>query len=311
MTTAVADKKLIRPLVTPDGVPLNLELASYGERASAVLIDLFIMGISFAAIAFLAGIFTSGQTWDFMFVLIILAFFVIRSFYFIFFEIRWHGATPGKRAVGIRVIDRKGGVLEPEAVFARNLMREVELYLPMTLFFVQADVGIAAWVLVLNTIWLGIFVLLPLFNRDRLRAGDMIGGTLVIRAPKISLLADPVGAKHEGTESGAAEFDLKYAFTKNQLDVYGVYELQTLEQVLRTRGKEKDEIFKAVAGQIAAKIGWSGDSYDNDCERFLKDFYAASRRHQEGNLLFGKRKRDKFDVKDNIPRPKKEKRPRR
>ena len=61
----------------------------------------------------------------------LLAFFLLRNFYFSWFECRWHGATPGKRLLGLRVIDAHGGTLTPEAVLARNLMREVELFLPL------------------------------------------------------------------------------------------------------------------------------------------------------------------------------------
>ena len=87
MTAAATVKNNIRPLVTPDGVPLNLELASYGERVSALLIDLLIMSVTFGAIL-LGGFFLmSCATWDLLVVVIIMAFCAIRSFYFIFFVV--------------------------------------------------------------------------------------------------------------------------------------------------------------------------------------------------------------------------------
>ena len=43
---------------------------------------------------------------------------------------RWRGITPGKRVFGLRVIDRGGGALRADAVIARNLMREIEVFLP-------------------------------------------------------------------------------------------------------------------------------------------------------------------------------------
>ena len=42
--------------------------------------------------------------------------FMIRNLYFVTFELAWRGATPGKRMVGLRVIDRAGGPLQPSAV---------------------------------------------------------------------------------------------------------------------------------------------------------------------------------------------------
>lgn len=288
--------KRIRELVTPDGVPLNLELATYGERASALLIDLTIMGLTFGAILLASFLLFSTATWEILLVLVILVFFAIRSFYFIYFEINWHGVTPGKKALGLKVIDRKGGVLEPESVFARNLMREVELYLPITLFFVQADIGLEKTYLILNFLWIGIFVLLPFFNKDRLRAGDMIGDTLVIRSPKVQLLSDPVkSTRGIFDKENHPDLEVKYSFSAKQLNIYGIFELQTLEKVLRTKGKDTEEIMLTVANQIAKKIGWQGGPLDHFYERFLSDFYTAMRKHHEAQLLFGKRKKDKFD----------------
>jgi len=285
--------KGLRPLVTPDGVPLNLNLATFGERAGALMIDLAIMMGAFIALGLLAGGLGFVGLGNVVVIFLIIGFFLIRSFYFIFFEIKWHGSTPGKRAVGLRVIDRKGGRLSPDAIFARNLMREVEVWLPMTLFFVTPQVGLEKWIWVLNAIWLGIFVLLPVFNRDRLRAGDFIAGTMVIRAPRTKLLLDPVQKNKI-----AADEPIKatFTFTRQQLDVYGIFELQTLEQVLRTTGAEKQDIFDSVANQIADKIKWDGDYSLADAEVFLRDFYAAMRKHHEAALLFGKRKKDKFDT---------------
>ena len=60
----------------------------------------------------------------------ILAFLII-NFYFSFFEIRWQGQTPGKRQVGIRVIDSRGGQLDTNAILARNLVRELEVWTPL------------------------------------------------------------------------------------------------------------------------------------------------------------------------------------
>ena len=125
--------------------------------------------------------------------LVVLCSFAIRSFYFIAFELRWQGQTPGKRAMKIRVIDLSGGRLSADAVFARNLMRELELFLPISLM-VSNQVSTSGLGNLLTFLWLGIFVLLPFFNRDRMRAGDMIGGTWVVAAPASILLSDLASA---------------------------------------------------------------------------------------------------------------------
>jgi hypothetical protein len=64
-----------------------------------------------------------------------------------------------------------------------------------------------------------------LFNKDRLRIGDLLAGTWVVSIPKRQLASDISAAM-----APRAQW---LSFTPEQLDAYGVYELQTLERVLR------------------------------------------------------------------------------
>lgn len=294
--TQAARPKGERRIVTPEGVPLTFQLAERGERAAAVLIDLVIMLVALGAVV-LSVVFVS---WQFGFSEIIigvtlLLFFLIRTFYFVYFELRWQGATPGKRALGLRVIDRKGGYLRPDAVFARNILREVELFLPLTLLLAGPEQGSSAWVNLLTLGWLSVFVLLPFFNKDRLRAGDVIAGTWVVSAPKTLLLSDvAAGAKAKQGPSQAAAPE--FPFTRNQLEIYGIYELQTLEDVLRQKGPQTQETLREVTLRVQRKIGWTGEE-KVDYRRFLEAFYAALRAHLESRLLFGERRENKHDRK--------------
>jgi uncharacterized RDD family membrane protein YckC len=293
-----------RRLLTPEGVPLIFQLAARGERAAAVLIDLVLMylGIAAAALLFFFGLSWAGVH-GVMLGLVILISFLVRSFYFIWFELRWQGQTPGKRALGIRVIDRRGGYLRPDSVFARNLLREVELFLPMTVLFLPAE-GSFGWFKLLSLVWVGIFLLLPFFNRDRLRAGDIVAGTWVIAAPKSLLLGDVAAPLHASgatrgskkAAGGGVATDPEFSFTRAQLEIYGIYELQTLEEVLRQQGSQGGETQAEVARRIQTKIGWTGES-DVDAGRFLKAFYAALRAHLEARMLFGERRENKHSGK--------------
>ena len=283
-----------REFITPEGVPLSLELAQRGERAAAVLIDLLIVFGIIVVLTLLIAVASTGFSlsgWGLAIVLLIS--FAVRSFYFVFFELRWHGTTPGKRALGLRVIDRAGGRLRSDAVFARNLMREVELFIPLSLLASGEQTGSAAWVVVLTLVWAGVFTLMPFFNKDRLRAGDIIGGTWVIRAPKSVLLPDMAKAA-AGEAFGRGAEPSEYVFTREQLDVYGIYELQTLENVLRQKGPDTRQTWVTVAGRIRRKIGWS-QTKPIDSKRFLEAFYAALRAHLETKMLFGVRRKDKHD----------------
>lgn len=283
-----------RDLVTPEGVPLRFTLAGAGDRLGAFLIDLTFIGIASALLGILVMTVLGGRdAFDHLVVAaVVLASFLVRSFYFIFFEIRWEGMTPGKRLLGIRVIDSEGGALTPQAVIARNLLRDVEYFLPLTLVIAPQVVwpGAPPWAAELAALWAVVLLLLPLFNSDRLRPGDLIAGTLVVLAPRV-LLLDDLGAHtaaRAATPSPAA-----HAFTDEQLDVYGIYELQTLEGVLRRgRAESNREALAVVADRIQRKIGWEAAGKD-DPYWFLRDFYTALRARLESRMLLGKRRESK------------------
>ncbi len=288
--------KNLRDVTTPEGVPLRFELASRSDRVTALIIDLMIiagvifgLGLLMLALAVVVGM--SG--WQAAFGL--LAFFILRNFYFTYFELRWHGTTPGKRALRMRVIDRYGGRLRPESVFARNLMREVELFLPLSLAASASSVGAGNWAILFALIWASLFTLMPLFNKDVMRAGDIVGGTWVIKAPKSQLLPDMALATTAGTET-ADSGSPAYTFTREQLEVYGIYELQTLETVLRQQGVTAEETRAEVCNRIRRKIDWQGVE-EVDPQLFLAAFYAALRAHLENRMLFGQRRESKHDRK--------------
>jgi len=139
-----------------------------------------------------------------------------------------------------------------------------------------------------------VFVLLPLFNRDRLRAGDIVAGTWVVYAPKAALLPDMATATAPA-EGGVSDAPAPYVFTVAQLDAYGIYELQTLESVLRQDGANVAATREAVCERIRAKIGWPEAAAPVDADRFLGAFYAALRARLENRMLLGHRREDKHD----------------
>jgi hypothetical protein len=65
-----------------------------------------------------------------------------------------------------------------------------------------------------------------------------------------------------------------------------------LEDVLRRKDKKT---LAAVADRIRAKIGWRPREGETDAA-FLAAYYGALRGRLESQLLFGRRRKDKFDV---------------
>jgi|HubBroStandDraft_5_1064220.scaffolds.fasta_scaffold67839_2 uncharacterized RDD family membrane protein YckC len=271
----------MRELVTPEGIDLRIVLAEAGERAAALLLDLaIILGVLIAAtiaLAIMGAVLNFGVEELIGVVWLLIAFF-LRNFYFTAFELTPRAATPGKRALGLRVAMRDGGRLTAEAIFLRNVMREVELFVPITLVFAVgfSEDGLAY---LMALVWCGVFVLFPLFNKDRLRVGDLVGGTWVVRAPKRVLDIDLAGD----------EVETEGLFSAEALDAYGVKELTVLEDVLRRRDPAT---MKAVAERIQYKTG--ARAFGSPLE-FLQAYYKALRLHLESRLLFGRRRRDKYD----------------
>ena len=275
-----------RRFVTPEGVDLKLQIATGGQRAGAFLLDILIMVVTLFIFSFatLQTVLAFGlKTAEISGIIWLLGFFLLRNGYFIAFELGERAATLGKRATGIRVVARNGGRLTGDAVIARNLTREVEIFLPLSFLGYQADAGTASALTTLIGLgWALLFAFFPLFNRDRLRAGDLIAGTWVVEARRNKLGRNLI-AEAEANNN-------RVDFTDEQLDAYGVYELQTLEQVLR---RNDHQAMATVAETIQSKIGWDGGRvHDYD---FLTAYYAALRARLERNLLFGKRRTDKWD----------------
>lgn len=280
-----------REIVTPEGIPLGLRLADAGERATAFFVDcLFIFAIlvGVSTIAHYGG----GASSNWIQAFIQLLAFLLVNFWFIFFEVRWQGATPGKRIIGLRVIDSRGRPLESPAIIARNLIRDLEVWIPVQIIANPDQIwpGSEGLVRLVAMGWVFVFMLLPLLNKDRLRVGDLVGGTIVVLAPKTVLLPD-LGAAGEHRQGRGAT----YQFTEEQLDVYGIYELQVLEDVLRGKdGGDRENTMFQVAEKIKAKIGWDRNQWYVEDERFLEDFYAAMRDRLERKMLYGKRREDKY-----------------
>jgi uncharacterized RDD family membrane protein YckC len=142
-----------REVVTPEGVALHLPAAGPVPRALAWAIDLSIrMVLLMLASMVLAMLGTAG------FGAYAVLMFLVFWFYPVLFEVLDHGRTPGKRALGLRVIAANGAPVGWLAAFTRNLMRTVDM-LPF---------GYATGLLA------------SLADPWGRRLGDMVAGTLVV-----------------------------------------------------------------------------------------------------------------------------------
>lgn len=290
-----------RMLITPEGIALPVTLASRGTRFGALLIDLTIIVVAMIVSAF--GLYyaaskimqMNGQSLEksdptmpgavqFALIVYIALLFLLRHAYFLYFELGPRGATPGKRMTGVRVAARDGGRLTTEMVLARNLLRDVEITLPIVAMFSLIGGGLAEWAALG---WLAVFALFPLFNRDRLRAGDLIAGSWVVEAPRLKL-ADALSTGQTAASGTSQATGASYKFGEEELAIYGEFELQTLERVLR---ENRAEAMAAVHEAICRKIGWNPGAGDE--RAFLEAYYTQLRARLEGGMRMGQRKADK------------------
>lgn len=143
----------IYPVETPDGVDLTIHPAGPVPRGAAWLIDLMVRtGLMFMLMFSLAFLEVIGVA------MIVLAWFLINWWYPVLFEVLGNGATPGKRAFDIRVINDDGTPVDWGASIVRNLLRQVD-FLPL-----MYATGLISM----------------LCNRRFQRLGDLAAGTVVV-----------------------------------------------------------------------------------------------------------------------------------
>ena len=147
---------------TPEHVRLDYVLADVGSRAAALAIDLaVIVGVSLVIglVAYFSGrlgaILESVSMTVFIF-----AVFMYQWGYFMLFEGLGGGRTPGKRAIGLRVVHVGGEPLSFQGSVLRNLIRVVD--------FQPGGTGVAGAICILA-------------NKRAQRLGDLVAGTMVVR----------------------------------------------------------------------------------------------------------------------------------
>ncbi|MGH8707901.1 MAG: RDD family protein, partial [Burkholderiales bacterium] len=125
-------------------------------RALAWAIDLVLRATVVMAVLMVAGYLGRAGSG-----LALLTLFIVEWLAPAWFEVYWRGQTPGKRALGIAVVNDDGTPVRWGAALTRNLLRAVD-FLPFLYGF-----GLAAM----------------LASRDFKRLGDLAAGTVVVYAP--------------------------------------------------------------------------------------------------------------------------------
>jgi uncharacterized RDD family membrane protein YckC len=238
----------IHTVRTPEMVEFSFRLAGLGARFLAWLVDCFIILVILIALVSLVMLLSTllgvvglgGLVPAFT----VIGFFVVMEGYFIFFEWRWSGRTPGKKVMDLRVIQDGGVKVTVWSVFVRNLFRAVDGF---PLYLVG---GIAA-----------------LLSEQNKRLGDLVAGTVVVREereriPKEldlrserynTLLEDPVFCR---------KLLLRLTKEERELLLESVFRRDELD--LGTRS----DIFRDLAAHFQTRLGIAKGRFHSD-EKFI------------------------------------------
>ena len=153
---------------TPEQVVISYTVAGVGSRAAAAIIDaLILLTITLACLLLIsqarrvagAGNFAAlGGAW--LFALYVLFQFALIWGYYVLFEALRDGQTPGKRYLGLRVVQDGGYSISFSASAARNLLRIVDAQPAFSY---------------------GVGIVTAALSSQGKRLGDMVAGTFVVQ----------------------------------------------------------------------------------------------------------------------------------
>ncbi|MBI2301102.1 MAG: RDD family protein, partial [Armatimonadetes bacterium] len=179
---------------------LAFELAGPGSRFAALLVDTVCQAALLAVLAVAAGAplllwggwpELSAAVARWLWPLVALAAWLVFWGYYVVFETGWSGQTPGKRALGLRVVREGGEAVDFAATAQRNVLRCVDL-LPLVAPYLLGA-AVVTW------------------SARGQRVGDMVAGTLVVRERRTpwieALVAGSAGA--EAARAGLAAAQLE------------------------------------------------------------------------------------------------------
>ena len=233
---------------TPEQIKINYSIAGIGSRFYATLIDIAVM----TPIAFIGAYVTIRAVTglgeilgNWLAAIAGVATFAFLWGYYMIFEIATNGQSPGKRALGLRVIKAHGYPISFSDSAIRNLVRIVD-FLP---FFYG----------------IGLFAMLS--NKNWQRLGDLAAGTLVVKEDtKVS--PNPVRTPT------IRKSTFVYA-DWIQLEQLTDAELVSIREYLSRRGTlprlRRSQLVRAIGAPIARKMGGSNPI---DYEVFLEELYA-------------------------------------
>jgi uncharacterized RDD family membrane protein YckC len=232
---------LLHEVLTTEKVPFTYRVAGVGSRFLAWTVDGALLVVLGFVGVMLGNVLERGRQGTGMAV-IMLWIFALRWTYFLLFEWLWQGQTPGKRLLGIRVIQVRGSSISFYPAVVRNLLRVVD-GLP---FFYALGFAVAAC------------------DRTQRRLGDLAAGTLVVQVERKSR---PLQTLSEGSAAG-----LRLSMVRQRLAQLGRPQKQTLIDLCLRRDQlsvqDRARLFHVVAEFFQERHGLLAEEFQSD-EKFV------------------------------------------
>ncbi|HEX8802732.1 MAG TPA: RDD family protein, partial [Acidimicrobiales bacterium] len=220
---------MVQPIITPEAVVLDYERAGVASRTLAMTVDGLALLAVWLLLAFGAAWLLDASDGAGSAVIYVLASLALVFAWFCGFEVLWQGRTPGKAALGLRVVTTDGTPLRFQHSFLRAAVGIID--------FLLIPIGVIAVVAVL------------LSPRDQ-RVGDMAAGTFVVRERSArSHVAPAWFPAPPGHESYAASLDVG-ALGEDGYALVRAYLLRTHELAANAR----DHLAVRLANGVALRL---------------------------------------------------------
>src|SRR5437899_1244145 len=247
---------------TPEHVEVHLELAGVGSRTAAAFFDTVLINLGVILIVVVArtiGTRLSGAVEGWLMAALVLLYYFAVLGYFVLFEALNGGRTPGKQALGIRVVMATGHPVTPTAAVVRNVVRLLDCYFPL----LPVLPGL-------------LFVFLQRRNQ---RPGDLAAGTVVVRDRPTdwSLGAANETPVEEVVETGPPDLADE--------------EFRLLDQFMARRDQLEPTVEVRMAAELARRFEARVPRRTTDTEAYLATLLAEEQRKRRSRFATRARER--------------------
>ena len=239
-------------LRTTEGVVLHVEVAGAASRFAAALLDALLYGFVLLTVALglqVATGFDPVGASSFVQMLLLVAGPLVFALVQGFWQLTRGGTTPGKNLLGLRVVSEDGRPADLRAHLLRSL----------------------AWLVDCLPLPLPVGLMIAAAHPKRQRLGDLLAGTLVVRAV-------PVDAREPWDGQTWTDLDPKVLpLTLGSMSRLDGRDLALLRSLILRRGLEPDartRIIRAVARHYAERLQLEPSG---DPQRALREIYLCLR----------------------------------